>query len=60
MTPYGAIALTDINDSFKLLDDHNVRWTLLLPGEPLAKALAESKSWDKRYADKHAVVFVRR
>ena len=56
----GALALTDINDSFKLLDDYKVRWTMLLPGEPLVKALAESKSWDKRYADEHAVVFVRR
>jgi hypothetical protein len=56
----GAIALTNINDSFKLLDDYNIRWTLLPPGEPLVKALAKSKSWDERYADQHAVVFVRR
>jgi hypothetical protein len=56
----GAIALDDINDSFKLLEDYYVRWTLLLPGEPLVKALAESKSWDKVYADEHAIVFVRR
>jgi hypothetical protein len=56
----GALALTDISDSFKLLDDYNIRWTLLLPGEPLVKALADSKSWDRKYADEHAVVFVRR
>jgi len=55
-----AVAVTDIGDAFKLLDDYNVRWTLLLPWEPLTSALAESKSWQKVFADDYAVVFVRR
>lgn len=54
------IAINNLDNALKVLDDYNVRWTLLLPREPLTKALAGSKSWKKIYADEYAVVFARR
>ena len=55
-----AVTLKDIDDAFRLLDEYKVRWVLLLPEEPLGKALARSALWDKVYSDDYSVVLVRR
>jgi hypothetical protein len=55
-----AVTLEDIDDAFRLLDEYKVRWVLLLPEEPLGKALARSALWDKVYSDDYSVVLVRR
>jgi hypothetical protein len=57
---FDAVSLRDINEAFQLLDEYKVRWVLLEPGQPLAKAVARSASWDEVYSDKYSVVFVRR
>ena len=55
-----AVNLRDINDAFRLLEEYKVRWVLLLPEEPLGKALAGSARWDEVYSDSYSIVFVRR
>jgi hypothetical protein len=57
---FDAVSLTDISDAFRLLDEYKVRWVLLEPDRPLAKALAGSPSWNEVYSDNYSVVFVRR
>jgi hypothetical protein len=57
---FNAVNIGDIDDAFRLLDEYKVRWVLLLPQEPLGKALARSGSWDEVYSDNYSVVFVRR
>ena len=52
--------LVDINNAFQLLDEYKVNWAILLPNEPLAKALGQSARWHQAYLDKYSVVFVRR
>lgn len=56
---FDAVSLTDIKNAFQLLDRYKVKWVLLRPAEPLAKALAESDLWNEAYSGKNAVVFVR-
>jgi hypothetical protein len=56
---YDTIKLRDSVRAFRLLDRYKVEWVLLLPEEPLAKALAEKNQWNNVYSDKDAVVFVR-
>jgi hypothetical protein len=53
------VALADINQSFKVLDDYKVNWIILTPKQPLAKALTRGP-WDEVFSDKYAVVFLRR
>ena len=57
---FDAADLVDIGDAFKLLDDYKIRWIILKPSRPLAKALGRSGGWDEVYADQYSVVFVRR
>jgi len=54
-----AVTLADIKNPFRLLDKYDVKWVLLLPSDPLVKALAASNLWNDVYSDKFAVVFVR-
>jgi hypothetical protein len=54
-----AETLADIKHPFRLLDKYDVKWVLLLPSDPLVKALAASNLWNDVYSDKFAVVFVR-
>jgi hypothetical protein len=54
-----AVTLADIKAAFQLLDQYKVTWVLLLPTDPLAKALAESDQWNEVYSDKDSVVLVR-
>jgi hypothetical protein len=56
---FDAVSLTDINESFKLLDEYKVTWVILRPKQPLALALARSPLWDEVYSDKFSVVLVR-
>lgn len=56
---FDASSLIDIKSSFELLDEYNVAWIILQPNEPLTKAIALSKSWNKVYFDKYSVVFTR-
>lgn len=55
-----AVNLKDVDDAFRLLDEYKVRWVLLVPGEPLGKALARSGLWNEVYSDNYSVVLVRR
>jgi hypothetical protein len=55
-----AVTLKDIDDAFRLLEQYKVRWALLQPELPLAKALARNAMWDEVYADNFSVVLVRR
>lgn len=57
---FDAADLVDIGDAFKLLDDYKIDWVILKPIQPLAKALDGSGGWNKVYADRYSVVFVRR
>jgi len=54
------IGLADVAQAFAVLDEYDVKWTLLNPREPLVGALAQSAAWEKVYADADTVVFVRR
>jgi hypothetical protein len=54
-----AVSLSDRKSALQLLDRYNVQWVLLVPTEPLARALAESDQWNGAYSDKDSVVFVR-
>jgi hypothetical protein len=54
------VDLVDIRSAFEVLDEYKVSWIIIVPSQPLTKALAQSALWDKAYADKYAVVFVRR
>ena len=56
---FDAVRLADIKSAFQLLDQYKVTWVLLLPTDPLAKALAESEQWNDAYLDKYSVVLVR-
>jgi hypothetical protein len=55
-----AVNLVDINNSFHLLDEYKVSWVILVPVEPLAKALAQNAQWVEVYSDEYSVVFLRR
>jgi hypothetical protein len=57
---FDTVDLIDINKAFDTLDQYKVNWIILLPMEPLTKALAQSELWDEVYSDEYAVVFVRR
>src|SRR5262249_27576147 len=46
---YDTIKLRDSVRAFQLLDRYEVSWVLLLPQEPLAKALAEKNQWKNVY-----------
>ena len=56
---FDAVGLADMKSAFQLLDQYKVTWVLLLPRDPLAKALAESDQWNEVYSDKYSVVIVR-
>ena len=56
---YDTVKPGDSERAFRLLDRYKVEWVLLLPQEPLAKALAENNQWNNVYSDEYAVVFVR-
>ena len=56
---FDTVRLADSKRAFQLLDQYKVEWVLLLPTDPLAKALAESDQWNDVYSDKYAVVLVR-
>ena len=53
------VNLVDIADAFDTLDQYKVNWVLLLPAEPLTKALMQSPRWEKVFADDYSFVFVR-
>ena len=57
---FDAVDLVNINSAFELLDEYKVTWVILVPKEPLAKALARSALWDEVYSDEYSIVFVRR
>ena len=56
---FDAVGLADMKSAFQLLDQYKVTWVLLLPRDPLAKALVESDQWNEVYSDKYSVVIVR-
>jgi hypothetical protein len=56
---FEAVELADKKSAFQLLDNYKVTWVLLLPRDPLARALAESDQWNEVYSDKYSVVIVR-
>ena len=56
---FDAVTLADIKGAFNLLDQYKVNWVLLLPTDPLTKALAESHQWTRVYSDKYSAVLVR-
>jgi hypothetical protein len=56
---FDALTLADIKGAFNLLDRYKVTWVLLLPTDPLAKALTESRQWTHVYLDKYSTVLVR-
>lgn len=56
---FDAVDLADIDGAFQLLDDYKISWIILKPIQPFVKAIAGSANWDKIYADKYSVVFVR-
>ena len=57
---FDTLDLVDIHSAFEMLDAYKVQWAILLPIDPLGKALARSASWDQVYSDDFSVVFVRR
>lgn len=56
---FDTIRLADIKGAFQLLDQYKVKWVLLQPTDPLAKALAEGDQWNEVYTDKYSAVLVR-
>jgi hypothetical protein len=54
------LGLADVAKAYAVLDEYEVRWTILNPYEPLVGALAQNAAWEKVYADADAVVFARR
>ena len=57
---YETAKFTDPDKAFDLLRQYNVSWVILQPTEPLAKALARSRAWEKIYSDKYSIVLIRR
>jgi hypothetical protein len=57
---FNAVILSDLENSFKLLDDYKVSWIILNPTRPLSRALAQDANWRQVYSDKFSIVFVRR
>lgn len=43
----------------KALADYRIAWTIVTPGEPLARAMDAKPGWRRLYADRYAVVHVR-
>jgi hypothetical protein len=56
---FDASGLVDIRKTFELLDEYKVKWALLTPTAPLARALARDAHWDEVFSDKYSVVFAR-
>ena len=54
------LALVDIDDFLKLLDDYKIRSTLLTPSTPAVRFLDRLPGWERVYADNIAVVHKRR
>ena len=54
------ISLADLNDFIKLLDEYNIRSTLLAPGTPAVSLLDRLPGWQRVYGDGIAVVHKRR
>jgi hypothetical protein len=57
---YGRLAAGDRPALTAELDRRAVRWTLLAPGSPMAQAMDADPRWRRLYADRWAVVHVRR
>jgi hypothetical protein len=54
------ISLADLNDFLKLLDEYNIRATLLAPNTPAVALLDRLPQWQRVYGDGIAVVHKRR
>jgi hypothetical protein len=54
------LSLTDLPDFLKLLDQYNIRATLLAPDTPAVKLLDRLPDWKRVYSDDVAVVHKRR
>jgi hypothetical protein len=57
---FGIVECRDLGRALALFDQHKIAWVILKPDAPLAKALAREPQWQGVFADKTAVVFVRR
>jgi hypothetical protein len=57
---YGVVECRDLGRAFALLDRLKIAWVILAPDAPFAKALAREPQWERVFADKDAVVLVRR
>jgi hypothetical protein len=55
-----ALALVDLGDFLKLLDEYNIGATLLAPGTPAIAMLDRLPQWQRVYSDDVAVVHKRR
>jgi hypothetical protein len=56
---YAARECGDLGKAFALFEQYKIAWVILAPDAPLAKALALEARWERVFADKIAVVFVR-
>jgi hypothetical protein len=54
------ISLADLSDFIKLLDEYEIRSTLLVPSTPAASLLDRLPGWQRVYSDGIAVVHKRR
>jgi hypothetical protein len=54
------LSLADLSDLLKLLDDYNIRSTLLAPSTPAVSLLDRLPGWQRVYSDDVAVVHMRR
>jgi hypothetical protein len=50
----------DLGRALAMLDEYKISWVILASDAPFAKALAREPQWERVFADKTAVVFVRR
>jgi len=57
---FNAVNLIDLNDAFALLDEYKIKWVLLEPAQPLARALAQNEQWSNVYYNRYSIVFMRR
>ena len=54
-----AMALSDADDAARMLEQFDVNWALLQPGEPIA-FLLQTEGWEQIYRDDSAIVFMKR
>jgi hypothetical protein len=57
---YEYLKATGLQDSFAILDKHDIQYVFLQPGEPMVYLLQHSPDWNQLYSDNVAVLFERK